>query len=116
MVHSGLTKGEIQLLSDGSETRQFIHVDDSSELIMRWCEDGIPLRSFDATSFIWVSIAQVAGIVADILKVPVKLGLPVHDIQVIKNEPREDILKYWHPSTSLYSGIEKVITYQKSLL
>jgi len=103
----------IQMCTTGEELRQFLYVDDCCRCINIIMErfDEIKDRQFDVSSFLWVKIKDVAGIVASYFNdCPVLLGDEIDDVQrSVLQEPGTDILRYWEPETSLEEGIKKII-------
>ncbi len=116
LVNMALTKNHINIMTDGSETRQFLYVDDCSEALYKWCHGEIPMQRFDVTSFQWTSILDIANLIASKVGCQVTKGPVSRDLQSIKNEPNNAILRHWHPNINLYQGIDKIIEYQRSLL
>lgn len=116
LVFKGLTTNKIEVITTGEEKRQFLFVDDCSKALLAWSENKIPLSCLDITSFNWVTIQDVAKIIADKLNVPLFFGDKTDTIQGMMNEPSEEILKYWTPDTYLTVGINKIIDFQKELL
>lgn len=123
-IHKARTKGKVEMLTDGRERRQFLHVDDCTRAITMWIEDpgifpnslyktenNIELREpIDITSFHWTSVREVGQMVSDRLGVKCILGPSKDNIQLgIENEPRELIKKIWRPEISLELGISHII-------
>jgi len=105
--------GTIEMLTDGMEQRQFLHVDDCSECLTFLSEryDEIPRnKELHVTTFKWHTILDVAEYVAALYPgtrvVPGELGDDVQKNR--RNEPDPFILNYWQPKTGLEAGIRKV--------
>jgi len=103
----------INMLTDGTEQRQFLYVDDCNECLTLLSQkySEIPReKELHVTSFKWHSILDVAKCVADLY--PGTIVVPadsVDDVQKDKrNEPDPFILNYWKPRISLKLGIRKV--------
>jgi nucleoside-diphosphate-sugar epimerase len=109
------SEGCIKLLTTGVETRQFLYAEDCCAalhlLSQRPLYDTIPREeNLHITSFKWHSIIDVATIVARQFGVPVIPGEQEDSVQRFqKNEPDPSIHKYWKPTTSLETGIKKVM-------
>jgi Nucleoside-diphosphate-sugar epimerases len=106
-------RGKIDILTDGSEQRQFLFADDCSECLVTLAEKYNEIsreENLHITSFKWNSILDIAKIVADLHKgVEVETGKSSDVIQKDKrNEPDPSILKYWKPKTSLFAGIKLI--------
>lgn len=115
-ILKGLKYGEIKMLTDGEEEREFLYADDCCEAlysIMKNFSECSLLNKIDITSFKSVKIKDVAEIVSQ------KLGnirvVPSNNKDIIqqnfKNIADSSILKWWSPTTSLEEGIEKMINY-----
>ncbi len=106
-------RGVIEMLTDGREQRQFLHVDDCCECLALLSErhDLIPRdQELHITTFQWHTIRDVAECVARLYPgTRVVPGSSTDDVQRDKrNEPDPCILKYWQPRTSLEAGIRRV--------
>ena len=113
-ILKAMDSGEISMLTDGKETRQFLHAEDCSRALhtLSLDFDNVPKNEeYHITSFKWVSILEIAEIISD------QLGgistLPSGDKDTVqkdqKNEPSEHILNYWKPQISLEDGIKDII-------
>ncbi len=106
----------VDMMTDGTEERQFLYADD--------CSEGLHLlsQSYDTidrnqelhiTSFEWVKILEVALIVAELFPgtviIPAESGDDVQKGQ--RNEPDAYILQHWKPRTSLREGIERIVAH-----
>lgn len=104
----------IDMLTDGTEERQFLYAEDCcaglEALVYRY--DEIPRdRELHLTSFEWSSIRRVADlIVAQFEGTVVRPGATKDVLQQGKrNEPDPFILNYWQPRTPLETGIQAVV-------
>lgn len=103
----------IDMLTDGTEVRQFLHADDCSAcldiLSRRYSE--IP-RSVElhVTSFVWTSILEIAKLVAELYPgTRVNPSAHVDELQRDKrNEADPAILEFWRPKIDLAEGIRLV--------
>ncbi|MEK7592233.1 MAG: NAD(P)-dependent oxidoreductase [Patescibacteria group bacterium] len=87
-IHQALTTGEIHMLTNGKEMRQFVHIDDSMLAYHKIMNEKIKGGIYDITSSRWTSIREVADIVASLTGAKVIPGdkdgfshidLPAHD-------------------------------------
>ena len=106
--------GNIKMITDGSEERQFLYVSDCVNCLYILAElyDEIPRKApLHITSFTWVSIKTIAETISKIYNnVPIVAGAYFNDVQIHnKNEPEQFILKYWQPSINVQQGIESII-------
>lgn len=106
--------GGLDLMTDGTEERQFLHSDDCSECLLILAERDAEIprdKELHVTSFEWTSILDIAGIISkhfdDIKVVPAKGKDNVQ--KGLRNEPDSFILNYWKPKTPIGKGIQKVI-------
>ncbi len=100
--------GTVRLLTSGEERRQFLHADDVAGALILQRETGQALA--DVTSGTWVSIREVAEIIAEEFHAEVKPGAaPGYESLV---EPSYQ-LKQWQPSIDLTNGVRMVIEEMK---
>jgi len=104
----------IDMMTDGTEERQFLYVDDCSEglfLLSQSYEILDRNKPLHITSFEWAKILDVAGIVVELF--PGTMVIPAEskdDVQKgHRNEPDAYILQYWKPRTSLREGIARIV-------
>lgn len=106
--------GVIDMLSDGLEQRQLLHVEDCCTALytMALKFDSID-KSIDyhLTSFVWTSIMDVAKEVASNYgNVPIKAAKAKDMTHAEwRKEPPTHILEHWKPTISLREGIKRVI-------
>ena len=107
------SKGKIEMLTNGEETRQFLHAKDCSRAMYMISKDSQKFSglSLDITSFEWTSIKEIANIVSSICgNVPVMSGTKEDTVQRdVDVSPSEYILQYWKPNLTLREGIQDVI-------
>ena len=107
------SEGKIEMLTNGEETRQFLHAEDCSRALYMISKDSEKFSglSLDVTSFEWTSIKEIADIVSSICgDVPVILGTKEDTLQKLVNvPPSEWILQCWKPNLTLREGIRDVI-------
>ena len=112
-------KGKIECRTSGEEVRQFLYVEDACEALHKLSDHyyGIdPEEALHITSFEWSSIKQVGEILADEFGCEVSFATATDEVQKdARNEANENILKYWKPTTSLQSGLRKIIKYYENI-
>jgi nucleoside-diphosphate-sugar epimerase len=113
-VDQALDFGKINMLTDGSENRQFLHSSDCARAIQVVIEnyekliesDGIDISSFHTTT-----IKEVGNIIAHLTNSSLSSG-KFSDLtrngEIIL--PRQDFLNYWRPTVPLKTGIEMVLS------
>jgi len=106
--------GIIDMMTDGTEVRQFLHVDDCSsclEILSHKYDDLDKTREYHITNFEWNSIFEVAQVIADNYKntkiIPAKSKDKVQKDK--RNEPDKYILNFWEPKVDLSTGIRSII-------
>jgi len=114
-IRKAQVKGRIEMMTDGTEMRQFLHADDGCEALRLLAQPAtyasLPLdANLHITSFEWVTIIDVARLVGELMNVPVVSGHATDTVQKdLRNEPDHFLLQYWRPTTPLRAGISEVI-------
>jgi len=107
----------IRMMTDGTEQRQFLYVEDCCEALYILSLKDASLdktKSFDITSFKSESIATIASIIASKLGASIVPRYAQDTVQQDKrNDPSNTILDYWAPKTSISDGIQKIIEQMK---
>ena len=122
-IRKGFETGKIEMLTDGTEKREFLYAEDCCEALEKVMEEYETLDSHDnlhITSFDSTRILDIAGIIR-------QLFLSNHKIvQLIPSEAKDEvqkdarneadpyILKLWKPKTSIRDGIKKVFKEMKN--
>ena len=103
----------IDMMTDGTEERQFLYADDCSEclFLLSQAYDALDRgQELHITSFDWVRILDVAEIVAKLF--PGTVVIPALRKDAVqrgqKNEPDPYILEYWKPKILLWEGIRRI--------
>lgn len=104
----------IDMLTDGTESRQFLHADDCSEALLtlsKLYESLDRNKEYHITNFEWNTVLEVANEIAtNFDNVSVTPAESKDLVQKDKrNEPDPYILNFWKPKISLKQGIEKII-------
>lgn len=117
-IQKAKNTGVIQMMTDGSEVRQFLHAEDCSDAMLALLnnyEEAAKYNTFDITSFVWTDIHSVAEIIAQ--HYGAKIIKPNTKDAVQKNsriEPsRYPIEIFWNPDMAIdiNTGIQKMIKY-----
>jgi nucleoside-diphosphate-sugar epimerase len=108
--------GQIKMLTDGTEERQFLHADDCSralDILGSNYENIDRNRELHITSHEWNTIMDIAVAVSEKMGgVDIVPGDKSDDVQLNKkNEPDSYILKYWAPKINLLEGIQGMCDY-----
>ena len=122
-IRRGFEEGEFEMLTDGTEQRQFLYAEDcceALETIMECYSDFKPTDPLHITSFNATSINQIAAIIQgqfnliERFDVKIKPGLAKDSVQMDKrNEADTYISGWWLPKTSIDQGIAKVFAEMK---
>ena len=117
-IHKGFKLGEFEMLTDGTEERQFLYAEDcceALETIMLNYKDFKPTDDLHVTSFHSTSIKDIAAIIQGCFNmigrhdVKIKPGLAKDSVQMDKrNEASNFIHSWWLPKTGIEVGIHKV--------
>lgn len=102
----------IEMMTDGSELRQFLYADDCSECLLKLAQEYPHIsrsQELHITNFEWHSILDVAQIIAKLYPgTTIKPANSLDSVQKDKrNEPNRSILSLWQPRTTLSEGIRK---------
>lgn len=122
-IRRGFEEGEFEMLTDGTEERQFLYAEDcceALETIMNCYSDFKPEDPLHITSFRGNTIKEVAEIIQGQFNligrhdVKIKPGLAKDSVQLDKrNQADNYITGWWMPKTNLQDGIAKVFEAMK---
>ena len=111
LIRKALHEPKIELLSDGSERRQFLHVDDCSRALALIMEryHGLQARQVvDVTSGEWTQIAEVAAMIGELSGKRVVAGAASSTHQDRDNEPDDFFHELWQPQVCLRDGVAQI--------
>jgi nucleoside-diphosphate-sugar epimerase len=122
-IRRGFEEGEFEMLTDGTEERQFLYAEDcceALEIVMENYTDFKPEDPLHITSFRSTSIKEVAEMIQgqfgliDRHDVRIKPGIAKDSVQMDKrNEANTYITGWWLPKTTIDKGIAKVFDEMK---
>jgi len=122
-IRRGFEEGEFEMLTDGTEERQFLYAEDcceALEVVMENYTDFKPEDPLHITSFRSTSIKEVAEMIQGQFgligkhDVRIKPGLAKDSVQMDKrNEANTYITGWWLPKTTIDKGIAKVFNEMK---
>jgi len=105
--------GNITMMTDGTEERQFLHAEDCSNALMILSQKYNEVsrdEELHITNFEWNTILEVADIIKERFPCQVTPSTDTDTVQLNKrNEPDPYILNFWKPKISLKDGINKII-------
>ena len=122
-IRKGFEEGDFEMMTDGTEERQFLYAEDcceAPETIMNSYTDFKPEDELHITSFRGSTIKEVAEIIQGQFnligkEVSIKPGLAKDSVQMDKrNQPNNYITGWWMPKTNLQDGIAKVFEDMKN--
>ena len=121
-INKGFDEGEFEMMTDGTEERQFLYAEDCCEALETVMNCYTDFKSDDPlhiTSFHNNSIRQIADIIQGQFQligreVRIKPGIAKDSVQLDKrNEADNYILGWWIPKTTIDNGIAKVFNDMK---
>jgi nucleoside-diphosphate-sugar epimerase len=113
-IKKGFETGVIEMLTDGTEERQFLYAEDcckALEIVMESYADFKPKDDLHITSFQATTIKDIAKIIQSQFRligkgIKIKSGIENGHIQL--NVPNSYITDWWKPETGINEGISKV--------
>ena len=122
-IRKGFETGKIDMLTDGTEKREFLYAEDCCEAPEKVMEEYETLDSDDnlhITSFHSTAILDVANIIRQLFLSDHKIItlIPSEAKDEVQKDARNEadpyILKLWKPKTSIRDGIKKVFEEMKN--
>jgi len=106
--------GVIDMMTDGTEERQFLHTEDCCRALLTLAAeyDSVPRdKELHITNFSWTNILNVANIIASHFPdTKVTPAVSKDEVQKNKrNEADEFITNYWKPTITIEDGIADII-------
>ena len=121
-IRKGFEEGDFEMMTDGTEERQFLYAEDcceALETLMESYSDFKPTDPLHVTSFNSQSVKDIASHIQGQFNligkfINIKPGLARDSVQMDKrNEADNYILGWWSPKTTLDKGIAKVFAEMK---
>ena len=121
-IVKGFETGNIDMMTDGTEEREFLYAEDCCEALETVMQEYTAFTSSDElhiTSGISTSILEIAQNIQSLFKeigkeVDVSPSPSKDEVQKdARNVPDPYIRKWWEPKTSITDGIKKVFTEMK---
>ena len=123
-IRKGFEEGDFEMMTDGTEERQFLYAEDcckALKIIMKKYDEFKSDDPLHITSFRNNSILEVAETIQDVFKehgmnrIEISPSKLKDSVQMDKkNKPDTYILDWWQPKTTLMSGITKVFEAMKN--
>jgi nucleoside-diphosphate-sugar epimerase len=121
-IRKGFEEGDFEMMTDGTEERQFLYAEDcckALETVMESYTDFKPEDPLHITSFSSTSIRRIADEIQGQFRligkeVQINAGLAKDSVQLDKrNEADTYITGWWLPETGIDKGIAKVFDHMK---
>ena len=122
-IRKGFEEGEFEMMTDGTEERQFLYAEDcceALETVMENYTDFKPEDPLHITSFHSNTVREIANIIQgcfgliDKYDVKINSGLAKDSVQMDKRNAADNyILNWWVPKTTIDVGIRKVFNEMK---
>jgi len=122
-IRKGFEEGDFEMMTDGTEERQFLYAEDCCEALETVMECYSDFKSTDPlhiTSFNSTTIKEVSSIIQGLFNkigrsVSIKPGIAKDSVQMDKrNEADLYITGWWQPKTTITEGIAKVFEEMKN--
>jgi len=120
-ILKALKNRKIKMLTNGTESREFLYASDCSEglytIMKRFKFFSKSNKELHLTTGKRIKIINIAKIIQKIFlkrKIKIKIipSLKIDDLQKNKNNKSNNfILKYWKPKTEINDGIEKILDF-----
>ena len=104
-VYQAATTGEIRMLTTGEERRQFIHIDDVCRALHQALTQKLT-GIYDVTSFEWVTVRDIAKIIANISGTRIVPGEETGNTPIT---PIYGKIPGWHPTVTLHEGLARML-------
>ncbi len=112
-VYQAIKYGKIKMLTDGSEWRQFTHIDDLVRAFhLSMTSDKINRAIYDACSYELVQVKEVAKVVSDLTGAKIIPGKRQGNSPEALNKGR---IPGWLPTITLQEGIKRMVVHAKNL-
>lgn len=114
-IYQAITTGKIKMLTNGQEWRQFTHINDLSTAFYAALNSNDLRRTvYDASSYEWIRIIDIAQIIADLTGAKVYPGeVEGHDPLPADNMGR---VPGWLPSVEIRDGISIMVEEAKKII
>lgn len=104
-INQAMTTGEIRMMTTGEEKRQFIYISDVCKAWHKALADNIK-GVHDVTSFEWVKISDVAGIIGKLTGAKI---IPGEKIGSTPITPIKGKIPGWLPEVELADGLKRMV-------
>ena len=114
-IYQALKTKKIKMMTNGQEWRQFTHITDLSRAFHMAMHTSAPRKTvYDASSYEWVQILDIAQLIAGMTGAKVYTGERVGHDPV--GSPNRGRVPRWLPSVEIKDGIQTMVNQAKSIL
>ncbi len=111
-VYKAVSSGEIRMLTTGMEKRQFVHIDDVCSVLHQALSMGLD-GVYDVTSFEWVTVMDVARLIAEYTGARIIPGERVGSTPIT---PIQGKVPDWLPKVTLREGLRRMVAEAHQML
>ena len=104
-VYQAVTEGTIKMMTTGEELRQFIYIDDLCKAAHYVVANNLNKDVYDITSFEWITIINVAEIIASLTGARVIPGKIKGNTPIT---PLRGKVPNWFPHVNIYDGLKRM--------
>jgi len=105
-VYQAMINSEIKMLTKGNEVRQYIHIDDACDGLIKSFDITDKNKTYDISTGEWVKLLDLANEIKHITNCKIILGEKLGESLLIKNK---QFIPNWKPKISLYDGLNNMI-------
>ena len=119
-INMAIETGQIDMMTDGGEQRQFLYVDDCCKCLYDMSQNYdllIPHKEYHITSYKWTTIYEIAKIISQIFGgIRIIPGTKKNTVQKnLSSEPNKNVLDFWEPCVELEAGINAIVEKNKEI-
>ena len=116
-IRKGFESGDIDMMTDGTEAREFLYAEDCCEALETVMESYDDLHSDDElhiTTGVYTTVLEIASEIKSLFssigkEITITPAQSKDEVQKdARNEPDPYIKKFWKPKTSVPDGLQKV--------
>ena len=121
-IRKGFESGDIDMMTDGTEAREFLYAEDCCEALETVMQSYAKLTSDDElhiTSGVYTTVLEIASEIKSLFssigkEITITPAQSKDEVQKdARNEPDTYIKKFWEPKTSVPDGLKKVFEEMK---
>lgn len=105
-IYQAMINNEIKMLTNGDELRQYIHIDDVCDGLLKSFEIEDRNKTYDISSGVWVKLIDLANEIKKITNCKIIKGVNSGTTLLIDNK---EFIPNWKPKISLTNGLNRMI-------